>query len=219
MKHVFIALFIGLFSLPAMAQDANLDRLLTDRVLGDPNAPVTIVEHSSLTCPHCMAFHTQTLPKIKESLIDTGKAKLLFSDYPLNAPALQGSMIARCFEDDDLYFDYIDFLFQTQSNWAGVPDPRPYLAQNARLLGISSDQLDSCMQTEGYQDAFIKKVQETSEFKQVKSTPTFIIAETGERLIGNKPYPVFETAVNFALKQAKEDKSESEDADKAEKEE
>ncbi|MAS86864.1 MAG: disulfide bond formation protein DsbA [Micavibrio sp.] len=205
MRLFFLALILTMSWSLAYAEDAYAP-MLKDRVMGDPNAPITLVEHSSLTCPHCAAFHASTLKMIKEKLIDTGKAKLVFSDFPLNAPALQGSLIARCFTNDDLYFEYIDFLFETQENWAHTQDPRPYLAQNARLLGLSSEELDSCMKTEGYQDAFVAKVQQIREIKDVRSTPTIIIAETDEHISGNKPYAVFETAVDYALSQVDKEK-------------
>ena len=181
--------------------------MLKDRVLGDADAPVTIIEHSSFTCPHCRSFHVDTLPMVKERLIKTGKAKLKFEDFPLNANAVKAGMIARCFEDNDLYFEYVDFLFQTQEDWAYLQDPRPYLAQNARLLGLSSDQLNTCMTTEGYENAYIRKVQMIAELKQVQSTPTFIIAETGQRIAGNKPFLHFEAAVNNAVSAQNEGES------------
>lgn len=206
MKKILLTLILCLFVAPSFAQEStpsDLTELLQDRVLGDPEAPVTLVDHSSLTCPHCKSFHVNILPKIKERFIDTGKVKLVYADFPLNGPALQASMVARCFQDDETYFQYINFLFETQDSWAPLPDPRPYLAQNARLLGIGADELDACMKTAGYQDAFIKKIQETREIKQVQSTPTFIIAETDQVIVGAKTFMIFETAINSALEKAK----------------
>lgn len=219
--RILIAAFLCVFALAphmAVANDNTENNveipMLKERVLGDPNAPVTIIEHSSFTCPHCRSFHVDTLPMIKERLIETGQVKLKFDDFPLNANAVQAGMIARCFEDNDLYFDYVDFLFQTQEDWAFLQDPRPYLAQNARLLGLSSDQLNACMTTEGYENAYIRKVQMIAEMKQIQSTPTFIIAETGQRIAGNKPFLHFEAAVENALAAQEQEKdSESENAE------
>ena len=82
---------------PAQAQTANAALVSdTDRVLGDPEAPVTILEYSSLTCPHCASFHTQTLPQVKEEWIDTGKAKLVYRHFPLDRLALYAAMTASC---------------------------------------------------------------------------------------------------------------------------
>src|SRR5689334_24538334 len=88
-----------------------------DHVLGKAEAPVTIFEYASLTCPHCAAFDQETLPKIKENWIDTGKAKLVFRDYPLDQAALKAAMLARC-APPDRFYGFIDVLFQSQTSWA-----------------------------------------------------------------------------------------------------
>jgi protein-disulfide isomerase len=79
-----------------VAQAAEKNDPLSERVLGDPNAPITILEYSSLTCPHCASFHANTLPQLKKDYIDTGKVKLVFRDFPFDRAALQASMLARC---------------------------------------------------------------------------------------------------------------------------
>ena len=83
---------------------------------GDGDAPVTMIEYASMSCPHCAAFHLETLPIIKKEYIDTGKVKLIFRDFPFNLPALQGSMITKCV-GEDLYFKYLDALFSLQKKW------------------------------------------------------------------------------------------------------
>ncbi|MEJ2016678.1 MAG: thioredoxin domain-containing protein [Limibacillus sp.] len=96
---------------PAQAQTANAALVSdTDRVLGDPEAPVTILEYSSLTCPHCASFHTQTLPQVKEEWIDTGKAKLVYRHFPLDRLALYAAMTASCLPTDRAYFAFLDVL-------------------------------------------------------------------------------------------------------------
>ncbi len=90
---------------------------ISDRILGDPNAPIKISEHSSLTCGHCGNFHKGTFKELKKRLIDTGKAYLVFSDFPLNGPAMHASMVARCLPQDQ-YFDFLQMLFETQDECA-----------------------------------------------------------------------------------------------------
>ena len=80
-----------------------------EHVLGNPDAPVTIIEYASLTCPHCATFHNETLPEIKKSLIDTGKAKLIFRDYPLDGVAVRAAAVAQC-AGDDRYFGVLGML-------------------------------------------------------------------------------------------------------------
>src|SRR5258706_11399400 len=95
----------------------------TAHVLGNPEAPITIIEYASLTCPHCAEFDKSVLPQIKQTYIDTGKAKLVYRDFPLDATALKASMIARCLPSDR-YFAFIDALFKQQNNWAYSGDPK-----------------------------------------------------------------------------------------------
>ena len=87
--------------------------LITPRVLGDPNAPVLMIEYSSLTCPHCAAFHSGALPEIKERYIDTGMVRLEMRDYPLNEAAAVGALVARC-AAEERYFPLVDLLFAQQ---------------------------------------------------------------------------------------------------------
>ena len=89
----FIALCLAI-PVANAADDNAIDA--SAKVLGDPNAPVTIIEYASLSCPHCAKFHAERLPWLKESFIETGRAKLEFRDFPLNAPALMGAMLAHC---------------------------------------------------------------------------------------------------------------------------
>ena len=87
---------------------------LPERVLGNGAAPVTIYDYSSLTCPHCADFHSRILPEIKKRAIDTGKAKLIFRDFPLDKPALQASVLAHCATLEPQFYPLLDVLFQSQ---------------------------------------------------------------------------------------------------------
>ncbi|HEY8536600.1 MAG TPA: thioredoxin domain-containing protein, partial [Vicinamibacterales bacterium] len=103
-----------------------------DLIMGAADAPVTIVEYASLTCPHCAAFHTKTLPKLKETYIDTGQVKLIYRDFPLDRVALAAAMIARCVEPARS-FAFLDVFFQQQSSWAAGSDPNRMIAALKRL--------------------------------------------------------------------------------------
>ena len=103
-----------------------------DKVLGDADAPVTIVEYASFTCPHCANFHTETMPALKERYIDTGQVRFVFRDFPLNEPALRAGMMARCVPDAQ-YFNVVDVVFSTpqpvvqRPGLAAIAEPdRPY---------------------------------------------------------------------------------------------
>jgi protein-disulfide isomerase len=155
-----------------------------DMVLGAANAPVTIIEYASLTCPHCAAFHTRTLPRLKAEYIDKGLVKYVYRDFPLDRIALQASMIARC-AGPERYFGFLDVFFQQQSNWAAGNDPNKMigaLKRLARLGGMTEQQVDACLQNRQVQDSILAMSLAGEKQFQVNSTPTLII--NGQRQAG-----------------------------------
>jgi protein-disulfide isomerase len=155
-----------------------------DMVMGAPNAPVTIIEYASLTCPHCARFHSETLPKLKSEYIDTGRVKYVFRDYPLDRLALSAAMLAHC-AGPERYFTFLDVFFQQQPNWTRGNDPEAMLAslkRLARLGGMSDTQIDVCLANKQIQDAILATSVAGQNQFQVRSTPTLII--NGERHAG-----------------------------------
>ena len=110
-----IVLFLVFFMLPISATTV-LEVTEDDFVIGDKNAPVTIIEYASLSCSHCADFHNNTLGDLKKEYVDTGKARIVFRNFPFNYPALLGSMVLRCIPEDVRY-DYMNALFQLQPKW------------------------------------------------------------------------------------------------------
>ena len=103
---------------PASADAASLLQVTPqDRVLGQADAPITIVEYASMTCPHCAHFANEVLPELKKKWIDTGKAKLVMRPFPLDQVALRAEMLARCLPPER-YYPMIETLFKTQEKWA-----------------------------------------------------------------------------------------------------
>ena len=153
---------------PVWAEDAE------DRALGDPDAPVTIIEYASMSCSHCAAFHKNMLPWLKETYIETGKVRLVFRDFPLNGPAVWGAMTARCAKPDR-YFAFLDMLFAKQKDWAFAEDPQAALAKLARVGGIGKTAFDKCMANKALQDRIVQSRADAVERYNVRSTPSFII--------------------------------------------
>ncbi|HMR30060.1 MAG TPA: DsbA family protein [Geminicoccaceae bacterium] len=145
-----------------------------EQVLGDPAAPVTIIEYASLTCPHCAHFHRQELPAIKAKYIDTGKAKLIFRDFPLDQLALQAAVLAHC-AGDDRYFKFLDAMFASQMTWARAADPVSALKQLAKLGGLSEAEADACLADRAMQDGVLQARLDGEQKFDVSSTPTLII--------------------------------------------
>ena len=146
---------------------------LTDKVLGEADAPITIVEYASMTCGHCANFHRNTLPAIKENYIDTGKARLVLREFPFDPRAEAGFMLARC--ADDKYFAMVDVLFKQQRSWATVDNAREALLQIARLAGFSQESFEACLTDQKLlTDVRAVRTRGAEEFG-IDSTPTFFI--------------------------------------------
>lgn len=159
---------------PAFAQEEAEAAALPDMVLGDPDAPIEIIEYASMTCPHCATFHTGTLPELKAQWIDTGKAKLVFREFPLDRLALVASAVARC-AGPDHYFGFIDVLFETQSTWARAEDPIAAIKQIVRMGGLDPAMVDTCMENQEIIDGIIAVRLEGEQTWDIRSTPSIII--------------------------------------------
>jgi protein-disulfide isomerase len=146
---------------------------LPEMTLGEADAPVTIVEYASMTCSHCASFHTDTLPTIKEKYIDTGKARLIFREFPFDPRAEAGFMLARC--SDDKYFAMVDVLFKQQRNWAAADNAREALLQIARLGGFSQESFEACLTDQALLDNVrAVRLRGANDFG-IDATPTFFI--------------------------------------------
>jgi protein-disulfide isomerase len=148
--------------------------MVEERVLGDPAAPVTIIEYASLTCPHCAAFHRDVLPELKQRYIEPGKVKLVYRDFPLDQLALAAAVLAHC-AGPERYFAFLDALFSTQQTWARAADPIASLKQIARLGGLADDRADACLADRAMQDAVLQSRLDGQERHDISSTPSLVI--------------------------------------------
>jgi protein-disulfide isomerase len=176
----------------AGAPEATAD----DRVLGKADAPVTIIEYASLTCPHCADFDKQTLPKIRQNWIDAGKAKLVFRNFPFDKPGLEAAMIATC-APPERYFAFIDVLFQQQVQWATAQDPAAALARIAKLGGMSEQQVQTCLADKNLENKIVAQRLAGEKDYGVNSTPTFFI--NGRKIVGAQEYQKFDEALQAAM--------------------
>ena len=160
------------------------------RAIGDPNAPITLVEYSSLSCGHCAQFHKTTLTAIKEQYVDTGKVYMIFREFPLNRSAIDASKVLRCMPEDK-YYSFMNLLFDTQDQWAFSGDYLNKLKQNAKLAGLSEEQIDTCLADTDIEEKLATSLKIGSEKYGVRSTPSFVV-NAGERLIsGNQRLSFF----------------------------
>jgi protein-disulfide isomerase len=171
----------------ADADDASPDAIapedVPEYVLGDPDAPVTLVEYASFTCPHCATFHLGPLKQLKENYIDTGKVNLLYREVYFDRFGLWAAMLARC-GGEDRYFGIVDLIYQQQSEWTRGDDAAE-IADNLRTIGrtagLSNDELDACLTDETLAQAMIARYQQNVERDGIEATPSFVIGDTTYR--------------------------------------
>jgi protein-disulfide isomerase len=159
---------------------------LPDRVLGKPEAPVTIVEYASSTCPHCAHFQEQTFPQLKKQYIDTGKVKYIFREFPLGSGEL----------DSNKYYAMIDTLFAQQTRWA-VQHPIPPLLAIAKQAGFTEKSFEACIDNTKLQKDILASRDRGYQQFGVNSTPTFFI--NGKRYVGALPFSDFQKAIDGLL--------------------
>ena len=189
------ALAVGLPRLArAQSWDANISDF--DKVLGQPDAPVTMIEYASFTCGHCATFHLETLPEIKTRYIDSGTLQFVFRDFPLDGLALRAGMLARCV-DENRFFTVVDVLFERQRQWAGSGDPLEALRRIGQLAGLSDDAFNACMEDEALANQIIELRLDAEQRYDVSSTPTFVI--NGDVVSGAWPIDRFAELIEGAV--------------------
>lgn len=180
------------------AVDIDVEKAMSVRAIGNPDAPVVIKEYASLTCGHCGQFHSETLDKLKTEYIDTGKVYMIFNDFPLNGPALHASMVSRCL-DESRYYNFISLLFKNQEDWAYDPAKyMTYLRQNAALAGLDNNAFDACINNEELKTAITDKMRSEQQKYSVNSTPTFVINEDNV-LTGARNFEFYSEAIEQEL--------------------
>ena len=199
MARYLLGIAVSIFMFAAtsgFAENAPLAEAMAEKSIGRADAPVTMIEYSSLTCPHCAAFHKDALPSIKRDFIDTGKVRIVFWDFPLGNLAMAAAMVARCSGQKN-YIPMIDAFFQSQETWARSDTPFDAIAGIARLSGMTVDDLDKCLDDQALLNALSDKKNEAANILGVESTPTFFIE--GVKIPGNLPYEDFKDILNKAL--------------------
>jgi len=180
---------LGVSALPRFAGSALADNVpvadlmkpdaLPDLAMGDPKAPVTMIEYASMTCPHCAHFQEVTFPEIKKRYIDTDKVRYILRDFPLDNLAGAAFVLAHCAAKDDAgkYYSMVETLFSQQRQWA-VEKPVPPLMAIAKQAGLSEQDFNACLTNQKAWDAMESVRQRAMKQFKVESTPTFFINGT-----------------------------------------
>jgi protein-disulfide isomerase len=162
---------------PAGAEVSMADLLvpgpLGDEIQGQADAPVTIVEYASMTCPHCSHFHETTYPEMKKKYIDTGKVRFIFREFPLDPLAAAAAMLARC-AGKDKFFPLVDAFFAQQKDWV-VQKPLQPMFAIAKQAGFTQQSFDECLANQQLLTSLEEQRTRAVQKFNVNSTPTFFI--------------------------------------------
>ena len=183
----------------AMAQEAEADAAadaqpMVEMVQGDADAPVTIIEYASFTCPHCAAFHADTYPDLQEAYIDTGLVRFVYREVYFDRYGLWAGMVARC-AGPERYFGLVGLIYEQQSDWVSN-DPAETASSLRRLgrqAGLSNEQLDVCLSDGDTAEALYAAYQSHMEDHAITGTPTLVI--DGELYSGNRSFEDVETLI------------------------
>lgn len=187
------------FVTPAFAQDEEIDTSGVFEVsLGDPDAPVTMIEYASFTCPHCRTFHEGPFKQLKADYIDTGRVHYIYREVFFDRYGLWAAMLARC-AGPERYFGFADLIYEQQREWTSGATPAE-VADNLRRLGrtagLSNEQVDACLMDGDMARALVAVYQENAEADDITSTPSFVI--DGEKY-SNMPYAEMTEILDEAL--------------------
>ena len=163
--------------------------------IGDPNAPVVIIEYTDFQCPFCVRHQQQTFPQIDANFIQTGQVYYVYKDFPLSSihpQAVKASEAARCAGDQEAYSEMHDFLFSNQQSWSGHGNVEDIFTEYAGNLGLDTAVFNQCLTSGQHEVAVMSNVEEGYNLG-VGGTPAFFI--NGNFLSGAQPYSVFEQAI------------------------
>jgi protein-disulfide isomerase len=203
-RRVALALAMTAFAPPAFSQEAPnkakamLDAAspLGDRILGNADAPVTLIEYASATCPHCAEFHMTLLPQIKTEYIDTGKVKFIFREFPLDQMALGVFMLTRCLPEEK-FFATTDLLFRRQQTWTKAENPGVEITKIMNLAGMDKPTFEACLKKVDMAKAMNEFAKKSAADFNIKGTPALFV--NGEYVDGHKDMTDVKKALDAAI--------------------
>jgi len=182
-------------SMTALAADDDIiTHISTPRILGDPKAPIKVVEFFSMTCGHCANFHNVTFPKVKSDMIERGLIQFEMHPFPLDGLALRAHALARSLPMTR-YFPMVKALMSQHKQWVRAEDPLAALMKIARLAGISGAEFNKIMSNRALLEKLVEMRQTAVDDWNVSSTPSFVINDD-KVLSGNMSYEKFVEEIN-----------------------
>ena len=185
----------------ANAQEAAADvdtSGVVEMFQGEADAPLTVIEYASFTCPHCADFAEDQAVKIKRDFVDTGKVKFISRDVYFDRYGLWASMIARC--DPQRYFGVKELIYAQQREWIGSGQDPVQIANNLRKIGktagLSEERLDQCLNDQESAEELVAWFQQNMEEHDISGTPSLVI---GDELVENQTYEKLKAIIEEKL--------------------
>ena len=169
-----------------------------DIVLGNNNSKLVLVEYFSPTCTHCVSYHKHIFPDIKKKFIDTGRIQYIMREFIGNKQDLDAAVLARCSDDQDIYFKFMNIILEQQDKWVYSKNYREILTSIGVMGGVSAEQYAMCLNDESKIKCLIENIKLVAKEPHFIGTPTFFI--NGKQF--TKPYTVeeFSGAINSVLR-------------------
>ena len=195
--HSFFFIIFLILSNLSFAESV-LDLSEDDYIVGNKEAPITIIEYASLSCSHCADFHINTLPILMQEYVNTGKAKIVFRDFPFNYPALLGSMVLRCVPQE-IRYAHSNALYQLQSKWV-VRENAKTTKELYKIMqsgGMTKEKFNECIDNVDLENKILNDVIAAQSEFNIQSTPSFLI--NGMLIEGNKSIKDFRQIIDKIL--------------------
>jgi protein-disulfide isomerase len=171
--HVAVAAILLAAAVPAAADPREIGE--DERVIGRADAPVTIIEYASLTCPACARFHIEVLPQLNESYVETGDARIVYRDFPLDRLALAAAILARCVEPGERSLAALGLLYNDQEAWSRAEEPLPALVDTLAPLGVDMETAEACFAREDLARDVLSTAKAGYDAFDIGGTPSFVI--------------------------------------------
>lgn len=200
-RRTFLAVAVSLV-LAACGGKSGAEAAAADMTLGDPKAPVTVIEYASTSCSHCAAWNEEVFPAFKEKYIDTGRVHYVFREF-LTPPVPMASaafLMARC-AGKDKYFTVVDSVFRAQNEMFTTGDIRGGLLRIAQSAGMTEDQFNACITDDEALKALNARIERAQREHKITGTPTFYV--NGAKLDGETSLETFDKAIAAAEAEAK----------------
>ncbi len=175
-KVGFLAVLAMVFTTPISAQEGpSQPFVMGELVYGSADAPVEVIEYGSMTCPHCGHFASDTFPRVKKELIDTGKVRFVFRNFVRDRFDMAVAVISRCTADEAVTKQLVDTYFVRQQDWMRAPNPYEVIAQIATDAGISQPEMSRCISDQEAQKHLAEMTQNGIQAYKINSIPYIMV--------------------------------------------